>query len=233
MNSKTEKFSASKPFKQFQKARNSLRKFVPFIFRIGKILTLGYSSRSMLVRKGYFKSVSERRPCRRDGSPLPWMNYDMIEFLERRLNKTMSVFEYGGGNSTLFFSERVGQVVAVETHLEWISQLKKMLPENAKIRHVPEGDEGYVDSIGAEGKRFDIIVIDADERDRCAINAPKYLSDQGVIIYDDSVLPDEQPGIRKLMDDGFKELSFNGIKPGSIRTHRTTILYREGNCFGI
>jgi SAM-dependent methyltransferase len=49
----------------------------------------------------------------------PWLVFGAIDFLERYLTKDMLVFEYGSGGSTIFFSDRAGQVVSVEHNPEW------------------------------------------------------------------------------------------------------------------
>ena len=50
---------------------------------------------SYLHSTGWIESKRRGYPCRPDGSELPWMNYAVVAFLERRLNKNLSVFEYG------------------------------------------------------------------------------------------------------------------------------------------
>lgn len=59
----------------------------------------------------------------------PWMVFSAIDFLDRVLEKNMSVFEYGSGGSTLFFADRVSQVVSVEHNPEWHARVAKRLGE--------------------------------------------------------------------------------------------------------
>lgn len=49
----------------------------------------------------------------------PWLTFGAIRFLEARLDRSMRVFEYGSGGSTIFFAERAGEVVAVEHERDW------------------------------------------------------------------------------------------------------------------
>ena len=58
---------------------------------------------------------------------LPWMTYDAIDFLEQITSVEKTVFEWGSGGSTLFFSSRCNQVISVEHDREWSSILKKEL----------------------------------------------------------------------------------------------------------
>ena len=49
----------------------------------------------------------------------PWMPYRAIAFLMRTARRDSRVFEWGVGGSTLFFSDRVEQLVSVEHDADW------------------------------------------------------------------------------------------------------------------
>lgn len=180
------------------------------------------------------ESVISKLPRKKDGSPLPWMNYNTISFLEARLSKDLSLFEYGSGSSTLFYADLVGEVVSVEDDLRWYNRFKDQLPSNVKLIHYPQDDkEVYVESIGRQGRNFDVVIVDGSHREACVLYAQQYLSDKGVIIRDDTQGAPTRPEIEQLCSNGFKRLDFEGLKPGGIRAFRTTILYRSNNCLGI
>jgi hypothetical protein len=52
---------------------------------------------------------------------IPWITFPAIRFLKAFLSKEMRVFEYGSGGSTIFFSQRVKEVVSVEHDPKWKS----------------------------------------------------------------------------------------------------------------
>src|SRR5262249_25669747 len=66
-----------------------------------------------------------------DISPLkdarPWIPFAAIRFLERTLTKDMRVFEYGSGGSTLFFGERVREVVSIEHDPRWFETVTNVV----------------------------------------------------------------------------------------------------------
>jgi predicted O-methyltransferase YrrM len=62
---------------------------------------------------------------------LPWFSYSAIRFLEGRLCGTETVYEYGGGGSTLFFARRVARVVTVENDAAWTSKLQTALDDRS------------------------------------------------------------------------------------------------------
>ncbi len=53
-----------------------------------------------LHKSGWMESKKRNYPCRSNGNELPWMNFSVIAFLEERLNKDQSLFEFGSGYST-------------------------------------------------------------------------------------------------------------------------------------
>lgn len=79
------------------------------------------SSKGYLAERGWIHSSALRRPVDREGNPMPWTTLSFIDFIEPRLNHNLAVFEYGSGNSTLFYSARVARVVSVESDRGWFT----------------------------------------------------------------------------------------------------------------
>ncbi len=53
-----------------------------------------------------------------------WLTFGAIDMLKSYLKKDHKLFEYGGGGSTLFFCQRVAQVITVEDHEGWMNNLR-------------------------------------------------------------------------------------------------------------
>jgi len=162
------------------------------------------------------------------------MNYAMVSFLEQRLTKDLLLFEYGSGNSTLFFADRVKAVVSVENQKEWYKYCVDRLPANATlIFREWDQTEKYAKAIADQEREFDVVVIDGEDRVNCMITAQQFLTPSGVIILDDTQNTTSNAGINALVERGFRRLDLEGVKAGGVRFYRTTILYRGGNCLGI
>lgn len=58
----------------------------------------------------------------------PWISYPATEFLRSRLSGAQSVFEYGGGGSTLYFLDRGFNVTTAEHNPEWFDRIKSLAP---------------------------------------------------------------------------------------------------------
>lgn len=187
---------------------------------------------SYLEEWGWFKSAKSRRPVSRDGEPLPWMVYPMISFLEPRLKPDFEVFEYGCGNSTLWWSKRVNRIVACEHDRRWMEDVQQSAESNIFLRHRDLGNN-YAACIREHEERFDIVLVDGRERVDCMKNAMSALTAGGVIILDNSEVEEYRPGIDYLLSHGFKELRFDGPGPILSSGWSTSIFYRERNCLQI
>lgn len=208
-------------------------------FRVLDVLHLrGYFElwRAALKTEGWSKSNRLGLAVAADGSPLPWYTYSAIHFLEPRLRKDLTVFEYGSGQSTLWYAARVSQVFSVEDNPSWVNRLRSTAPPNVHISTpASEAPESYASSIHeVEASPFDIIVVDGRFRDLCADAAVGHLKPDGVIVWDNSERDDFNEKLRTLYGPlGFRALHFVGIGPIVPWTWRTSILYRDDNCLGI
>lgn len=192
------------------------------------------NSDSYLHSTGWMRSLQEWKPQDKNGNPLPWMNYPVISFLDERLNKNLSLFEFGSGYSTLFFAERVKNVTSVEYDETWHHRMKDNLPGNAGlILKEADIDGEYCRTAATKGNNFDVLVVDGRDRVNCIKQSLPVLSPSGIVILDDSQRKEYREGIEFLLDRGFRALHFEGLKPTGFGTVRTTVFYRDGNCFGI
>jgi hypothetical protein len=184
---------------------------------------------SPLRERGWFESYSGL-PVNQNGDPIPWMPYCFIDFLSDRIQPHFRLFEYGSGGSTTWFANRVDEVVSVEHDPEWYDRMVSSVPSNVQLIHQNESE--YVSSISNQGE-FDVILIDGINRNECADIAPDYLTNKGVIILDDTYRSEYEPTRESLKSQGFKELALQGMGPVTLNTQRTSVFYRDNNCFGI
>jgi len=184
-----------------------------------------------LYTQGWFNSFKSNSPVDKNNKPIPWMTYPFIDFVKARLNGDLTVFEFGSGNSTLFFAERVKQVVAIEHNKEWFEKIKDKIPQNVLLHH-KSLDEEYQLSIKSYGN-FDIIIIDGENRVECINNSVNSLSSSGVLILDDSERDEYKEGINFLLKSDFKRIDFWGFSPGLFYKKATSIFYRNENSLGI
>jgi hypothetical protein len=177
-----------------------------------------------LNKSGWIDSYMTRKAIDGDGNPVPWYTYAFTYFLKPRLTKDMRVFEYGSGYSTVWYSKLVKSVHSVDDKQPWIDRVKEMVADNVNLYH-RTGDK-YAEIILNLGL-FDIIVIDGEDRVKCTEHAVNQLTDNGVIIWDNS-----NCAPKDLLKE-WKRLDFVGLIPICVEEGYTSVFYRDNNCLGI
>lgn len=174
----------------------------PFVvFSTWRILSMKY---------GHLKSVSQKAAVDAYGQPIPWYTYPAIEYLNGLNFQDIDVFEYGAGNSSLFWSKRARTVVSVESDAEWYERIRGRSPENHLLL-LEEDETRYVEAISHHGRKFNIVVVDGKWRIRCILEALKHLESPGLILLDNS---DRHPDACEILwKAGFLEIDFHGFGP--------------------
>ena len=102
---------------------------------------------------------------------MPWFSFGAINYLARRLTGKETVYEYGGGGSTLWLASRVNHVVTIENDLEWHAKLHTALAErgatNVELVHADAdfndpatfGSSSFAQALPTEPA--DVIIVDS------------------------------------------------------------------------
>lgn len=195
---------------------------------------LSFGHKGYLNSIGWFMAFDTKQAIDGQGKALPWVTYSFIDFIKDRINKTHAIFEYGSGNSTIFYAGKAGTVTSVEHDKGWFENIKNSSPKNAEMIFCelqPDGE--YAKKAGLLGKKFDIIIVDGRDRVNCCKYSINALTEKGVIVLDDSEREFYNPARVLLLEQGFKEISFSGISPGLFIEKATSVFYKADNCLGI
>lgn len=144
---------------------------------------------------------------------MPQINPKAIEFLESIIRPDWKVFEWGSGQSTVYFARRVAEMVSVEHHPAWVEEVGNLLsvdgleidylfvpavPDAGLRDHTNplcyrcgEGDTAdwrdYAMAIEPyPDLHFDLIFIDGGARLSCLFHAITKVAPGGYILLDDS-----------------------------------------------
>lgn len=216
----------------FDKKINTIFKLLVEPKVLSALLSLRYSG--FLVDNGWFESFRKKTPLDKFGNPVPWFTFSCNDFLKERLRKDFNIFEFGSGNSTLYFASNIGKVTSLEHNETWYKLLKNRIPGNAEIIFCDlKKNTDYSRCIEQPDETYNIIVVDGIERVNCLKNSVKFLKEDGVIILDDSEREEYKEGKEFLRSKGFKDLDFWGIAAGELYKKCTTIYYKEQNCLDI
>lgn len=185
-----------------------------------------------LVDIGWINSFKSKSPVDKNNNPIPWATYPFIDFITPRLNKNMEIFEFGSGNSTLFYASKVKSVYSIEHDTRWFNKLRNTVPKNVSLFFRDLNNKYALAAIESQ-KKFDIIIIDAEHRQNCIIHSVDALKNDGILVLDDSEREEYNESIQFLHSMKFKQLDFWGISPGILFRRCTSIFYHSENCLGV
>src|SRR6185437_13275632 len=83
---------------------------------------LGFTKGGYLFDIGWTNSITTGNIVDRSDNPLPWVTYPFIAFIAERLDASFEVFEFGCGNSTLYYAGKAAGVTSVENDRSWLDK---------------------------------------------------------------------------------------------------------------
>lgn len=181
-----------------------LWKISPLLIICGRI---GYI---FLFLYGQKRSIIEQRSVDLKGDPIPWYTYPALEYIYQFDLSKLDIFEYGSGNSSIFWGKRANKVISIEDNNEWFNYVNNAKLDNMTI-YLRQDKDGYINSIKEHNRKFNIIIIDGKWRTSCARVAVNYLRDGGIIIFDNTDWFLKASII--LRNSGFYQIDFNGFGP--------------------
>ncbi|MBF0450625.1 MAG: group 1 glycosyl transferase [Candidatus Magnetomorum sp.] len=236
--------------KNFQKAANDYRQSIilcPILKKMGVHILLAHSlilsvdwdeiskhleeNNNYLQSSGWINSLIHNKPINQHSMAIPWYTYPAIEFIETKIKENFNIFEYGTGQSTFWWADRVNFVYSVEHDPAWFFQLKN-LPQNVRLSLI-ESEKAYADEILKYPDHcFDIIIIDGINRNQCVVTCVQKLKQNGFIIYDNSDNQENHDGVKFLMSSGYKRIDFYGLIPSYAYKNCTSIFFINDEFLG-
>jgi hypothetical protein len=180
-----------------------------------------------LAASGLLDSLQGPKPINAQGAPIPWLTYPAIDFLDAVVRKEWLVCEFGAGNSTLWWAQRVAQVHSIEADGPWFSAMQALVPGNVTLS-LQTTDDAYVQWISAYPlEHFDAIIVDGGPRPRCIAAAVPHLKKGGVLLVDNSDIAALNESIQGLDSQGFFRLDFWGLVPCYLYKNCTSAFFRD------
>ena len=124
----------------------------------------------------------------------PWLTPDAISLIEKLIRSNDVGLEFGSGRSTVWFCERVGHLLSVETDPAWYEWTKGALRsknltnftyECVTVREIEKHPEKYVNFFIKYGDNaFDFALIDGKLRAEVTKNVLRRIKIGGILIID-------------------------------------------------
>ena len=178
---------------------------------------------SQILERGQGHEASRRSQRCLDaaGKAIPWFTYPAIEYLRQFDLSDRRVFEWGSGNSSIWFAQRTKAVHSVEHDRAWADRAAAHPLPNLTVEWIAA--DAYPRAIDRDDARYDLIVIDAIERLGCAKAAPGHLAAGGLVILDNS---DWFPNSAKaLREAGLLQVDMHGFGPINDYAWTTSIFF--------
>lgn len=178
----------------------------------------------LAVKYGQYKSIKLQQCEDENGKRIPWYVYPAIEYLDSLDFLGLTVLEFGSGTGSYWWAERAKYVLSVEHNEDWFNVAKEKLLNNQSIVLAKELEQ-YVQA--GYGKKFDIVIIDGKYRHQCAMMVKSMLSENGMVLLDNSDRhPDTAKYLREDMD--LIQVDFHGFGPINNYTWTTSLFFARG-----
>ena len=174
---------------------------------------------------------------------LPWMNFEVCQWLRSYLTSEMKIFEWGSGGSTIFYANLVDRVISIEYDEEYFDVVKKQLKgkENVELilappqktgafksfspHHIGSYFDNYVKTIEKYPDRFfDVIVVDGRQRNECFKVALNKVKEDGIVVFDNF---EREIYKKSQYYPGLSHLMIEGLMPFNYVTGTTAIFYYD------
>lgn len=172
---------------------------------------------------GQWSSIWHWKAEDKNSNPIPWYTYPAMEFLEHLDFSQMMVFEYGSGNSTLWWAERSTGIQSVEDDEVWYIKIQKKLKSN-KAHYLLVTDKN--EYIAAAPPHADVYVIDGSYRRACADHVAQFAGGVMIILDNADWFPETVEVLRSTL--GWIQVDFHGFGPINGYTWTTTIFINPG-----
>jgi hypothetical protein len=188
-------------------------------------------------------------------TPSPWLTFDAIRYLKKRVRPGWHVFEYGSGGSTLYWLHLGADCVSIEHDPTWYSVVSGLMegasgadyrlivpeplskpPENCD----PSDPNQYVSAKmpGFSFKKyasqidtfpdqhFDLVIVDGRSRASCIMHSVNKVKVGGLLVLDNADRAYYLSKTRGLLHD-FQQLEYEGVFPGGWYFNRTDIYVKQ------
>ena len=172
---------------------------------------------------GWRQSLKSEVSADAAGEPLPFYTYPCIAYLDQLDWSDRAVFEYGAGQSTLYWAKRCRFLRSVDNNLDWTRRFAPAVPGNVSLSFVE--DDAFARAIIESPETPDLIIVDGHgHRFDCAGYALERLAEDGAILLDNA---DSHPETaRRLRDGNLIEVDFVGLKPTELAVSTTSLFLR-------
>jgi hypothetical protein len=173
---------------------------------------------SLASNYGQWSSIRDWNSVDENGRPIPWYTYPATEYLSHLDFSAFKVFEYGSGNSTLWWSDRANYISSVEDNESWYEKIKILL-KNGNVKYRLEKD--YQKYFSTATNNFDVYIVDGKNRRECLEHVVTLGSGVMLILDNSDWYPNSVSFLQENL--GWMQIDFHGFGPINNYTWTTSI----------
>lgn len=187
-------------------------------------------------RSGHIYSALFGRAVSANKDALPWYTQPAVKFLIQQNFLDCTVLEFGGGQSTIWWSKNARSVTTFEDDEYWLRKCSINSGTNSKWHLIPKGLSGselrnsIYECLAKKGgalPKFDVVIVDAMHRETLALLAFDLVEKDGIVIIDNS----EGYGISELTREvDYMRIDFIGPANGVFSEHATSFFFTRECC---
>lgn len=171
---------------------------------------------------GHKLSRDLKSPVDANGNEIPWFTYPAFEFIHQFDLSQKTIFEWGSGNSSVYFAKKCKQIISIEHDEAWFNKQQNKLLPNQQLFHLK--DNNYYEAIISHNQLFDIVIVDGILRDDCLKIAMNKINEGGMLILDNA---DRHPdSCKNYRDNGYTQIDFHGLGPVNEYAWTTSIFFK-------
>ena len=154
--------------------------------------------------------------------PRPLLTNSFLNWFETQSWSQKKLLELGSGGSTLYFSRFFSSLTSLETNQDWYTKMLKDIPATVNLKKT----DSILRSIEDENiDDYDVVLVDSAENRAKIVRFLAKNKFKGIIFFDNSEW--YRKSIKILVDLGFFEIPFFGIKPIEDWVSCTSVLIRN------
>ena len=185
-----------------------------------------WNFKKLSIDYGQLISIKKDIPLDKQRNPIPWYTYPAIEYLSRLDFSSKSIFEWGSGNSSVYWARKAKKVVSIENDRYWFNVVNASKSANQKILLIESKNE-YIDAIINQKEKYDILIIDGKYRYECSLKALEHIHKIDMIILDNSDwFPKTAANLRNA---DMTQIDFSGFGPINNYTWTTSLFIKDNS----
>lgn len=118
----------------------------------------------------------------------PWLTPDSVRIIEDLLKKDDFFLEFGSGQSTKWFANRVKKIISIESDIKWYQKISSDLKNYKNLNYIFAKNKKEYNEIlkKVDNESVDVCLVDGDHRIDCLLKVLNKIKKGGLLILDNA-----------------------------------------------